>query len=26
VSLMDRIFPDIIEFKDIREGIKDSLN
>jgi nucleoside-diphosphate-sugar epimerase len=26
VSLMNRIFPDIIEFKDVREGIKDSLN
>jgi nucleoside-diphosphate-sugar epimerase len=26
VSLMDSIFPDIIDFKDIREGIKDCLN
>ncbi len=26
VSLMNRIFPGIIEFKDVREGIKDSLN
>ena len=26
VSLMNKIFPDIIEFKDVREGIKDSLN
>jgi nucleoside-diphosphate-sugar epimerase len=26
VSLMNRIFPDIIEFKDVRKGIKDSLN
>ncbi len=26
VSLMKRIFPDIIEFKDVREGIKDSLD
>jgi nucleoside-diphosphate-sugar epimerase len=26
VSLMNRIFPNIIEFKDVREGIKDSLN
>lgn len=25
VSLMNRIFPDIIEFKDVRDGIKDSL-
>ena len=26
VSLMNSIFPGIIEFKDVREGIKDSLN
>ena len=26
VSLMNRIFPGIIEFKDVSEGIKDSLN
>jgi nucleoside-diphosphate-sugar epimerase len=26
VSLMDSIFPDIIDFKEIREGIKDCLN
>lgn len=26
VSLMNRIFPGIIEFKDIKEGIKDCLN
>ena len=26
VSLMNRIFPGIIEFKDVKEGIKDSLN
>ena len=26
VSLMKRIFPDIIEFKDVRDGIKDSLD
>ena len=26
VSLMDRIFPDIIDFEDVTEGIKDSLN
>lgn len=25
VSLMNEIFPDIIEYKDIKEGIKDSL-
>ena len=24
-SLMNKIFPDIIEFKDIRDGIKQSL-
>ena len=24
-SLMNKIFPDIIEYKDIREGIKQSL-
>ena len=26
VSLMDRSFPDIIDFEDVTEGIKDSLN
>ena len=25
-TLMDSLFPDIIEFKDIRQGIEDSLN
>ena len=25
VTLMNKIFPNIIDFKDIRDGIKDSL-
>jgi glutamyl/glutaminyl-tRNA synthetase len=26
VSLMNEVFPDIIDFKDIKDGIKDSLD